>query len=167
MNRIPDLWGPKISVDVLTPIAILNAQVTLLKQKTQGIVLAELKSSVDDKQIVTILFDLVAPAVGNFRSRVLAVRHKADFVYPALVTSGAFNVDYAAALSLGELKWGAAEDQYSKLARTEDEFLSLLQEALQSGPIMSIVQSMIARSNEARAETADSVEEALSPAADG
>lgn len=148
MTKIPDLWGHSISVDVLTPAAILNVQAALLKHKTQGIVIAELQSETDNKNIVTINLDLIAPAVDNFRARVLAVRHKADYVYPALVTSSAFSGKGGG--SIGDLKWGGLEDGLSMLAHTETEFVSLLQEALQSGVVLSIVQSLIARSNEAR-----------------
>ena len=148
MTKIPDLWGHAISVDVLTPAAILNTQATLLKRKTQGIVIAELETTEGSKNIVTIKLDLVAPAVDNFRATVLAVRHKADYVYPALVTSSAFAGKGGG--PFGDLKWGGVEDQMSKLAETEMQFISLLQEALQSGPILSIVQSLIAKSNEAR-----------------
>lgn len=148
MTNIPDLWGQAISVDVLTPAAILNTQAALLKRKTQGIVIAELETTTDSKNVVTIKFDLVAPAVDNFRASVLAVRHKADYVYPALVATSAFSSKGGG--QFGDLKWGGVEDQLSKLAETETQFISLLQEALQSGFILSIVQSLIAKSNEAR-----------------
>lgn len=146
-TTMPDLWGAGFSVDVRTPTAILNAQAALLKQKTQGIVTAQLESSIG-KNVVTINFDLCAPAVDNFRARVLMVRHKADYVYPALITAAIF----AGSSNIGfkDLAWGTVEDQMSRLAETEEQFISLLHEALQSGHIRSIVQSLIARSNEAR-----------------
>jgi hypothetical protein len=150
MSKIPDLWSNAIDVDVLTPAAILNTQASLLKRKTQGIVIAEVGSSVDSNKIVTITFDLVAPGIDNFRARVLAVRHKAEYVYPALVSTSAFSGKGGG--FFGDLKWGGIEDQLSKLAETETEFIGLLQEALRSGFILSMVQSLIARSNEARGQ---------------
>ena len=149
MTKIPDLGSQAIGVDVLTPTAILNAQAGLLQRKTQGIVIAELESSVDSKGVVTLNFDLVAPSIYNFRTRVLAVRHKADYVYPAVVSTGAFS-GKSFTIYFGDLAWGGVEDQHCKMAQTDNEFISLLQEALQSGFILSIVQSLIARSNEAR-----------------
>lgn len=148
MTTIPDLWGQAITVNVLTPAAILNTQAALLKRKTQGIVVAELATTTDSKNIVTIKLDLVAPAVDNFRASVLAVRHKADYVYPALVSTSAFSGKGGG--PFGDLAWRGVEDQLSQLAETETQFVSLLQEALQSGFILSIVQSLIAKSNEAR-----------------
>lgn len=148
MTSIPDLWGHAISVDVLTPAAILNTQAALLKRKTQGIVIAELETTTDSKNVVTIKLDLVAPAVDSFRASVLAVRHKADYVYPALVSTAAFAGKGGG--TFGDLAWGGVEDRMSQLAETETQFVSFLQDALQSGFILSIVQSLIAKSNEAR-----------------
>ncbi|HQU47314.1 MAG TPA: hypothetical protein PK867_31215, partial [Pirellulales bacterium] len=59
----------------------------------------------------------------------------------------------------GELAWGNGQDRISKLAATEEQFLSLLKEALQSGFIMSTIQSLIAKSNEAKQPAHDETDE--------
>lgn len=147
-TQLRDVWGDAINVDVLTPAAILNAQATLLKQKTQGIVIGEVTSTENDNGVVTLAFDLRAPAAGNMRATVLYVRHAKSFVYPALVTAAelvARDGRYE-----GNMQWGDEKDEMSLLAPTDDEFFKLLTKALRSPSVMSRIQSLIARSNEAR-----------------
>lgn len=78
-----DLWPDDIGDSKLKPpVAILREQAEQLKTKTQGLVLAEVSSSVisEGEQIHT-KFELLVPALEGFRYELLQIRHAVSF-YP-------------------------------------------------------------------------------------
>jgi hypothetical protein len=83
-----DLWG-EISVEkeIKLPVTTLKEQATLLGEKTNKI----LEGSVTpikypDKDIVGFSLSIIAPALGNYRYKVLSISHKSIFVYPLTVS---------------------------------------------------------------------------------
>lgn len=129
---IPNLWPDDITVDVVTPAAILKAQASQLAASTKGLLLAEVNASRAGSQVVHQL-DVIAPALGGYRHRLLQVSHRQDRVYPATVSGPGLE-----ALS----EWGDKE------AYTQQELLKLIGASLQSGEAKSLLLSLIARSNE-------------------
>ena len=77
-----DLWPDDIGDSHLTPpIAILRKQAGFLKEKTKGLVRAEITTrAIDDEQFHN-AFALVVPALEDYRYELLQVRHGVAF-YP-------------------------------------------------------------------------------------
>lgn len=140
---IPDLWSDDIRVDVLTPLAILKTQEGILAKKTHGILEAQVTTNYTQKLVQHDL-DLIAPALGYYRERILSATHGQDRVYPVTITAESFRPPRKFVGSLGEL----APNQ--KIAETEEAFISLVRDVLQSGEVRGLIQSLIARSNENR-----------------
>ena len=179
-TSIPILWSDDIKVDVLTPLVILRAQQEPLRRMTQGILEAEITNVISEKLIRHNL-DLVAPALGNYRRRVVTVTHFADQVYPVRVDAATrkrrvesqgpllpwssplgaetretlrkFSEDFP---TKAEPKTeGEPEPELSPNAATEDQFIKLLGDIFHSDEVRSLIQSLIARSNEERDATKD------------
>ena len=137
MATIPDLWSDDIKVDVVTPLAILLAQVGPMQRKTKGLLQAEVTTTTSNGGWVKHQLDLIAPVLDGYRHRLLAATHERDLVYPVQVDAECFEVSSAEAR-----------------AHTEEEFIGIVSIALHSHQVRSIIQSLIARSNERRGNTA-------------
>ncbi|HWG47140.1 MAG TPA: hypothetical protein VN688_30530 [Gemmataceae bacterium] len=134
-DTIPNLWSPDIAQNVLPPLAILRTQAGFLGQMTKGLLRAEITSMKTEKWI-QYQFDLHAPALGGYRHRLFAVGHEPDTFYPVTVEAECF----AGPTTLNEPDFPTAA--------TQDEFLKLIGQVLQSREVRSIIQTLIARSNE-------------------
>jgi hypothetical protein len=148
-TSIPDLWPEDLSVNILTPAAILKGQAAKLAEKTKGLLEAEVTTSEEPRAAAGPLdltrtdaqstgntlivhdFDLIAPALQNYRHRVMVAKHSAALCYPASVMSEA--------LIHGPI-----------VANSEQEFIQLVGTILQSVAVRAVIQSLIARSNEAQ-----------------
>lgn len=76
-----DLWPEDIQVvKVRAPVTILREQATLLGQRTKNIVTAEVVNA-HDEDAFGFSFYLVGPAIGNYRYKLFALSHGAEF-YP-------------------------------------------------------------------------------------
>jgi hypothetical protein len=153
-TTIPDLWSPDIRVDVLTPVAILNCQVSYFDKKTQGILQAGIFTTDTGDRLIHQL-DLVAPVLGNYRRTLLTAEHGRFDAYPAIVTSQAFLPEQkrVGELDIPTIEAGAAffkGARNQREARTQEEFMDLVRQVLHSGLVRSLIQSLIARSNETR-----------------
>jgi hypothetical protein len=138
-TTIPNLWSDDISVDVLSPLAILRAQAAQLGRMTKGLLKAEVATTTGTNKWVQHQLDLMAPVLDYYRHRVLTARHHMDMVYPVTVDAECFN-DPTGSPELGS----------SREAPTEEEFIQLVRQALQSNEVKLVIQSLIARSNEFR-----------------
>jgi hypothetical protein len=137
-SKIPDLWPDDISTDVLTPLAIMRAQVPGLERRTNGLLEVDLNSVEKEKKVVH-NFDLVAPALERFRERVLTVTHERDRVYPAILQAACFSRRGLSTFA------GTGLDA---TAMSQEEFISLMREVIRSSEVRSSIESLIARSNE-------------------
>jgi hypothetical protein len=81
MNNV-DLWGDLITEPVRTPITILKEQAALLGSKTHQMVMADVKTEVDDEEFVH-AFELVVPSLQYYRYRLFTVQHSIT-QYPVL-----------------------------------------------------------------------------------
>jgi hypothetical protein len=133
-EQIPDLWPDGISVKVLSPVAILKAQGTKLAEKTKGLLEGEISGRdlwKEGRMLRAYDFDIVAPALSDYRHRVMSIYHEQDSVYPVSI-----EVDKPSR------QW---------TAYTENQFFDGLSKVLGSDSLLATIQSLLARSNEALA----------------
>jgi hypothetical protein len=157
-SAIPVLWSDDISVNVLSPIAILRAQIEPLRQKTKGILEGNIETITTEKGKVRHQFDLVAPALNGFRRRILTATHQQDLVYPVVIEAECFafeaktiRITPAAMIEgLRERKVPPSDalEEQERRAATEQEFIELVGKVLRSYQVRGLIQSMIARSND-------------------
>ena len=141
--KIPDLWSDDISVDVLTPLAILRAQERRPGAGEQkGLLEAEINSQERENEVVHWL-DLVAPALG-YRERILTATHHKNRVYPVTLEAICF--------AKNPNQFTIPETRRSAIS--QQEFIGLLTEVLRSGDVRSSIQSLLARSNDAKDSSA-------------
>jgi hypothetical protein len=126
-TTIPDLWPANFGSDVeLTPAAILKVQAAKLAERTNGMVVGEVKTRVEGETVFT-NFNLVAPALNNYRYKLFYIAH--DFSdYPLNLT------------------W-PSEGEPIKVT-TSEEFLVKLGEFLHSERTARIINSLIQHSQE-------------------
>ena len=140
-NAVPDLWPDEVAnVDMLTPLAILRIQAGQLQKKTKGLVEAEIDPE-PDQEAEHYYFDIIAPALNRYRYRLLHVFHKRDQVYPVYV-----------------------EDLTGRCA-TQEEFVRALSDIFSSSNTRSVISSIIAQSNEKRAQATQPKSDGLPPPA--
>lgn len=136
------------------PLTILQAQAEALLQQTGGVLSADIKQrEEEDKFILT--FDIVVPAMGGYRHRVLVLAHGRNMAYPAVVDAEVFRPPGLE--SVREF----IEAQQPALFRTpkkpvnradsDQELVDLVAKVLRSPQVLSAAQSLIARAGEALA----------------
>lgn len=82
-----DLWPKaKFEPDIVTPVSILRRQASLLGEKTQQLVTAEVASGVFGDEVVH-FFRLVVPALDNYKYELFKVSHTVDRLYPVYGSS--------------------------------------------------------------------------------
>lgn len=151
-TTIPDLWSDDIKVDILTPLAILRTQVTFLERKTQGVLRADVFTTEADDWVQHQL-DLIAPALHQYRTTLLTARHHRDRVYPVTIQAECFFPKREFTTVSVRTATETPPDQ--REASTQEQFIELVRQVLQSEHVRSIIQSLIARSNEARTGESD------------
>ena len=130
-----DLWPATFTAvaEPNVPIDILREQADLLEQKTNGVVLAEVRTSVDAPLNHAIVapnlpllhtFYLVAPALGNYRYQLFRVEQPLDY-YPVLI------------------KGGPSEDVEAK---STEQFVEALRQVFAEHKTQKVIQSLIAQS---------------------
>lgn len=140
-NRIRNLWPEDISVDVLSPVAALRSQAGLLREKTKGLVDAEVVDEtikVNQSEQVQLRLNLIAPMLKNARFGILTATHDSEQVYPVEVQADIFRPTDESDVGY----WSPP------LAVDESEFFQLLRKVLNSPHTKSLINSIIARSND-------------------
>jgi len=153
IDSIPDLWSDDIQVKVLTPLAILRTQASLLRRKTQGIVEAVVDTRTSAES-VSYHFDLIAPAANGYRERILTATHTPKRVYPVTVTAECFAAKKNGQLPLLRAPGGPPPNE--RTAVTQEAFIGLVKEVLQSPEVRGAIESLIAQSNEAASSPSSS-----------
>lgn len=87
MAASTDLWGELEVAQVRTPLVIMKEQAALLGAKTKNLVEATVKTQVDDGGDFSHSFNLLVPALGNYRYSLFTVYHGVQ-IYPLFVMSG-------------------------------------------------------------------------------
>jgi hypothetical protein len=160
-DSIPDLWSDDIQVKVLAPAAILRAQVSSLRRKTQGLVEAVVDTRTSAESIRHHL-DLIAPAVNGYRERILTATHSTKKVYPVTVTAECFATREKGRLQLlSARKILDGLQPNERTAITQEAFIGLVKEVLQSPEVRGAIESLIAQSNEAMTSSSVSSAESV------
>jgi len=126
-TTIPDLWPADFGVSgPLPPVAILRGQAAALTERTKGLVMGYVRTVPEGGQGFVYAFDLVAPALDDYRYMLLTIGHDIN-LYP---------VELLARLIRPE----------SFRAANPEEFERILKEVLSKDETMRIVRSLIAQS---------------------
>jgi hypothetical protein len=129
MSVRPSLWPEDIAVtDVVAPVVILKEQASLLGQRTQNLVEARVhpgQARYSEYPFVY-YFELVAPALDNYRYRLFEISHGVEFC-PVRIEFEEFDESYHDAIS-------------------ENEFMAELAKIFSSERTKRIVSSLIAQS---------------------
>lgn len=84
-----DLWGDiPVEKEIMLPVTILKEQATILGEKTNKILEARVDtfSIPNQKGSVGYSLNIIAPALSNYKYKVLSINHDAIFVYPVVVS---------------------------------------------------------------------------------
>ncbi len=127
-GELRDLWPDFVDVTSLhSPRTILTFQAKRLEHRTKGVITARITSeNVPDKDEIYHHFDLVVPALKNYRYRLFSVGHESESVYPVWVVSHDDETD----------------------ANDQAEFESALEAVLKDSRTRSIISSLKVRVNE-------------------
>lgn len=142
-----DLWSDDIKVDVRSPFAVLKAQEDGLSRRTQGLLRAEVQTTISETEERHTL-DLIAPALNSYRERILLVTHRKDRAYPATVFAEVF------AESPDRPDWATPdEDDMKRVAATDEELIGLVRIVLRSSTVRALIHSLLARINDQKRAT--------------
>ncbi len=76
-----DLWPDFEAEKIKNPKTVLVEQANLLGEKTKNVIIAEVRTAGDSSKNIIHSFDIVAPAMGNYRFNLFQIRHSILF-YP-------------------------------------------------------------------------------------
>ena len=151
-DTIPDLWPQTgLKPTVLTPAAILRVQATQLAQRTQGVLIGEVVSETQDNQVV-LGFDVIAPALRNYRHRLLTVQYAKNAKYPALVKGAGLTTmvteTYTNLLYNSSRKEQVSKSVGEKIVFSENSLVDALQQVLGAPETIAVLQSLIIQSTD-------------------
>jgi hypothetical protein len=152
-----DLWSDDIRANVLTPIAILRTQVSALSRKAEGILRAEVRTDINQEK-VELYLNLIAPALNDYQVPLLKAWHDSELVYPATVKSRGLLPQQTKPIQMPTNLADAFFPRErnippdERIAETQEEFIKVISDVLRSGWVRSLIQSLIARSNDILAE---------------
>lgn len=147
MNEL-DFWSDDIQVDVLTPLMILRAQEPGLRRRTKGILQAKLETVTTEKTTIHNLY-LIAPALDNYKEKILTVEHKPNLVYPCSVSAeGLPDLGQPSQL---RASWRPSPPE-SRTAASQTEFIEMVKWVLKSPSVRGAIDSLLAKSNETNIE---------------
>jgi hypothetical protein len=108
-------------------------------------------TTTETEKLVQHQLDLIAPSLNFYRQRLLSATHDRVMLYPVTVTAKAFAPAIPGpkvAAALRELNPSLTQRQ----AATDEEFIRLIGEVLQSVEVRGLIFSLIARINGEKAE---------------
>jgi hypothetical protein len=152
-NTLNNLWLSDIRPDVLSPFAILELQAQALGPITKGLLLGEVHVSYDaGKENTYVSLDLIAPALHNYRRRILTAAYRTDMIYPVRVDADCFRPKGILAFAQAAVEMmntGVAErKKRENEAASDQEFRCLVERVLGSDQVKSLAVSLIAQSND-------------------
>jgi len=154
---IPDLW-PDVKLDTLAPKVILDQQVEYIRTKYQGYLDAEMTTVTGAEDFVIHRLDLVAVQLDGMRIRIFTATHRKEY-YPVQIEAACYRpkkrpFDLAASMGNEDpypetehLTW-PPEGDWRPIAWDQTTFIAKVGEVLKSGEVRSVMESIIARSNE-------------------
>lgn len=159
-QTIESLWPQQIRERVLSPTVILRAQAEALARQTGGILLGEINKQVTEKG-VSLAFNIVVPALDNYRHRVLDILYAENSPYPAIVDAEILRPISSVLVRL-LVESGIVQDGSAR-ADSDKELIALVEKVLKSPQIVSAAQSLLARSSDVLSEESSQIDRASSP----
>ncbi|HTU18649.1 MAG TPA: hypothetical protein VMG10_11360 [Gemmataceae bacterium] len=151
-SAVKSYWSAQIKPDILSPRLLLRMQADALTEQTKGVLVGELLESEREDGNMVLTLDMVAPAI-NYRHRVLTARYTQGRLYPVLLDADIFrskeNIGSVVRSFSDVLEGKKPECQ----ADNDEELAKLVEKVLTSSSVVSMAQSLIALSNEARTPT--------------
>jgi hypothetical protein len=141
-DDVLDLWPTTIQVAPLTPRRVLELQAERLRQRTNGLLVAEIDSSGRqppndyhhwEGPVVVHKFEIVAPTLNGYRHQLLVCTHEKSFGYPVQVDSGSL------------------PDEVT-VASSQDEFIRVVKSILNANRTIALIESLLARIAEDRSQ---------------
>lgn len=136
-----DLWPAEFRVEPLKPLRVLQFQRDILSQKTGDRLRAEIVTTNKGSPVRTPdewtgpeevhKFEIVAPALNDYRHQLLVCVHQREFAYPCLVI--------------------ADPDGEGVEASTQEEFLQLVKNVLSAKSTRALIESLLVRIAEIKA----------------
>lgn len=143
-------WPADIGIQsIITPVAILREQASMLAGRTKGLVEGRVSTEVGRDSRIYHSFELVAPALGGYRYELFRISHSV-LLYPLQIDADSTIGDISLS-ELGTMRAATLTDIFGtpKVLKDEGEFKQWLKEALSSRHTRSIVNSLLAQSMEA------------------
>ncbi len=137
-----DLWPDEIAIDVLAPVALLRMQATALNRRMKGILDAEVKSCIVAKSMPVRLAD----PFGKYDSEKPS-RQQHSLILKAPILK---HEEVVVAVFHHELWLYPVCFDDNRIAYTQEELIEQLRKVLQSKETLATLNSLIARSNEAK-----------------
>jgi hypothetical protein len=146
MSQDPSsLWPSGIRAKIQSPKALLKIQAEALARQTEGVLNGDVRQKEGQEDRTAFSFDIVVPALDNYRHPILNVAYRKELPYPCVVQAEFFRSSNAYDLFMNQGMLLRASDN---VAENDDEFLSILSIVLQSPQVVSVAQSLIARAEE-------------------
>lgn len=146
---IENLWPSDIlTIDIVPPVALLRQQATQLGQITQNILVGfvETMQRTDEETSETVYNNLthtlyiVAPALGNYRYKLITIIHSVDDLYPVHVIYDAANkYDPPKSTMTQDMSLGGSLEN-------EDQLIQRLRKTFHHEQTKKVMQSLIAQS---------------------
>ena len=144
---ISDLWADDIKVDVLTPLMILRSQETYLSNRTGSLLRARVFTMTSENTVKHEV-NLIAHVL-KYQVVILSATHSSELVYPTEIAARGFMSEDVHPDTGSPYRF-ESNSLEQRTANTQEEFIELLREVLHSGHVRSLMQSLIASSNESR-----------------
>ena len=149
-----NLWPVEIEATTLTsPVTILRQQASFLGKKTKNIVLGEAKARENDDFDFSYIFYIVAPALGNYRYKLLTIYYNID-LYPVIIEVGEEIYKEILGIKAETSSFFVAllhppiyKIKNSFQADSEDSFLNVLKVIFNSTKAKHIISALLAQSN--------------------
>lgn len=160
---IPDLW-PVVKLDTIAPKTILDQQVEYIRTSYRGYLDAEVTTVTGAEDFVIHRLDLVAVQLDGTRTRILTATHRKEY-YPVQIEAACYQpktrtfaggrLEASSLETLSgrntpftqSLTW-PPEGDWRPIAWDQTAFITKVGEVLKSGEVRSVMESIIARSNE-------------------
>lgn len=126
MSNENNLWNSLEFEAVTTPKAILNEQATHFTKMTKNVLLARVKSA-GNTQTLVFHFEILAPALNNYRIHICSIQHDLVNWYP--------------------LKMVTRPNNEIIECKDEEEFISNLKKELNREDVTQAIKSLYAQSN--------------------
>lgn len=140
--QIPNDWPANLTVPVVSPLAYLRVQAAKLGEMTRGLVIGDVTTTTADGcSWVSHGLWVVCPAVEGYQAEVLTVRHRQGRPYPVRIEAREF------------IPYPDDPDPDADMVREADDydgFRELVRTVLKSSSTVSLVQSLLAQSTDAK-----------------